>query len=124
MVQCLSKHEMSVETYETVFTSDFSIQPQVTTVRVSKHLEYPWDQTKTTILIKLHTLYLIQTKAVAGSQHFIHLFQNLTLEHLPVTTFSLYESKLVCPVMRRVDVGRAYSFIAQNLNFGWSIQIT
>ena len=36
---------------------------------------------------------------------------------------SLLECKLVSWVLRRVDIGRIYSWVTQNLKFDWSIQI-
>ena len=52
------------------------------------------------------------------------MFTNSTSQHVSVTTLSLFECKLVCWVLRRVDIGIIYSLIAQNLKFNWSILIT
>ena len=61
---------------------------------------------------------------ISGFHYFLHLFTNSTSRHVPVTALSLFELKLVWSVLRRVDIGRLYSSIAQDLKFDWSIQIT
>ena len=40
-----------------------------------------------------------------------------------MTALSLYEWNLVCPVLQRLDIGRIYGLIAQNLEVDWSAQI-
>ena len=69
-------------------------------------------------------LHLSQMKRISGSHYFFHLSTNSTSQHLPVTALSLHVFKLLCSVLRRVNIGRIYSLIAWNLKFDWSIQIT
>ena len=69
-------------------------------------------------------LHLSQIKRISSSYRFFHLLTNWNSQHIPVTAFSLYKCKSVCPVVRRVDIGRIYSAVVQSLKFEWSIQIT
>ena len=74
------------------------------------------------------SLLLSQIKPISDSHYFLLFFTNSTLQHAPVSQWpnyiSLIERKLVCWVLWRVDIGRIYSSITQNLKFNWSIQIT
>ena len=69
-----------------------------------------------TAMNKKYELWLSKKRK---KNYFLNLFTNSTL-----TTLSLFESKLVCSVHQRVDIGRIYSSLAQNLEFDWSIHIT
>ena len=61
-------------------------------------------------------------KRSSGPDYFLHLFTTGPSDR--TCKWSLHEFKLICSVLRRVDVGKIYSLIAQNLKFDWSIQIT
>ena len=63
-------------------------------------------------------------KRISGSHNFLHLFTNSTSQLVQVTALSQHEIKVVCPVPRRLHIGRIYSSIEQNLKFDWSIEIT
>ena len=69
-------------------------------------------------------LHLSQMKRFSGSLYFFHLFTNSALQQLPITALSVHKCKLVCSVLWRVEVGRIYSSITQNLKFDWSLNIT
>ena len=51
-------------------------------------------------------------KRISGSQCFLHLFTNSTSQHVPVTALSVFESKVVCLVLRHVDIRGIFSSIA------------
>ena len=73
----------------------------------------------------LRRFHLSEMKRISGFHYFLYMFTNLTSQHVLVTTLSLfYEGKLVCSVLRRVDLGRIYSSIAQDLKLDWWTQIT
>ena len=73
----------------------------------------------------LRRFHLSEMKRISGFHYFLYMFTNLTSQHVLVTTLSLfYEGKLVCSVLRRVDLGRICSSIAQDLKLDWLTQIT
>ena len=70
------------------------------------------------------TLHMIHMKRISGYNYFLHLFPNVTSQHVPVTPISLFECKLVCLVLRCIDIGKIYSPVTKNFKVDWSIYFT
>ena len=115
-------------------TCDFLIQSLLTTVQPLLYAHIGFWTFRITIRTNWNNYYnitnvstalhLSQMKRFSGSHCFFHLFTNSASQQLPITALSVHECKLVCSVFWRVEVGRIYSSIAQNLKFDWSLNIT
>ena len=115
-------------------TCDFLIQPLLTTVQPFLYGHICFWTFRITIRTNWNNYYnitnvptalhLSQMKRFSGSHYFLHLFTNSASQQLPITALSVHKCRLVCSVLWRVEIGRIYSSITQNLKFNWSLNIT
>ena len=66
-------------------------------------------------------LHLSEMKRISGSHYFLCVFTNLTLRPSD-RTISFLWMKVVCSVLRRVNLRRIYCSVAQDMKFHWSTQ--
>ena len=122
------RHIKKKKQEKTASTSNFLIQPLLTTAQSFLYVQIRFRTFRIAITPSLNnyynitniptTLYLSQMKRISCSHYFIY-------SQIWLTALSLFECKLVfCLVLRRVYVGRIYSSIAKDLKFDWPIQVT